>query len=92
MKDLKYLFAYTVPLATLISFNSFGIGTYTAVFYAFVVLPVLDVVLGKSSNNLTESKREEKKLNNDKIKRIIKKSKNLDKRKNFFDSIIENFF
>ena len=35
---------------------------------------------------------EEKKLNNDKIKRIIKKSKNLDKRKNFFDSIIENFF
>ena len=63
MKDLKYLFAYTVPLATLISFNSFGIGTYTAVFYAFVVLPVLDVVLGKSSNNLNESKREEKKLN-----------------------------
>ena len=62
VKDLKYLFAYTVPLATLISFNSFGIGTYTAVFYAFVVLPVLDVVLGKSSNNLTESK-EEKKLN-----------------------------
>ncbi len=35
---------------------------------------------------------EEKKLNNDKIKRIIKKSKNLDERKNFFDSIIENFF
>ena len=63
MKDLKYLFAYTVPLATLISFNSFGIGTYTAVFYAFVVLPVLDVVLGKSSNNLTKSKIEEKKLN-----------------------------
>ena len=35
---------------------------------------------------------EEKKLNNDKINRIIKKSKDLDKRKNFFDSIIENFF
>ena len=62
MKDLKYLFAYTVPLATLISFNSVGAGTYTAVFYAFVILPALDVLLGKSSNNLTESKREEKKL------------------------------
>ena len=35
---------------------------------------------------------EAKKLNNDKINRIIKKSKDLDKRKNFFDSIIENFF
>ena len=35
---------------------------------------------------------EAKKLNNDKINRIIKKSKDLEKRKNFFDSIIENFF
>ena len=35
---------------------------------------------------------EAKKLNNDKINRIIKKSKDLDKRKNFFDSIIEIFF
>lgn len=35
---------------------------------------------------------EAKKLNNDKINRIIEKSKDLDKRKNFFDSIIENFF
>ena len=43
MRDLKYLFAYTVPVSTLISFSSFGLGTYTAVFYAFVVLPVLDV-------------------------------------------------
>ena len=33
-----------------------------------------------------------KNLNNDKIKRIIKRSKDIDKRKNFFDSIIENFF
>ena len=31
-------------------------------------------------------------LNDDKINRIMKKSKDLDKRKNFFDSIIENFF
>ena len=31
-------------------------------------------------------------LNDDKIERIIKKSKDLDKRKNFFDSLIENFF
>ena len=35
---------------------------------------------------------EAKKLNNDKINRIIKKSKDLEKRKNFFDSVIENFF
>ncbi len=52
MRDLKYLFAYTVPISTLVSFSSFGIGTYTAVFYAFVLLPILDVVLGKDNSNM----------------------------------------
>ena len=36
--------------------------------------------------------RKPKHLNDEKINRIIQKSKNLDKRKNFFDSLIENFF
>ena len=62
VKDLKYLFAYTVPVSTFISFSSFGIGTYTAIFYAFIVLPILDVALGKSSENLSEKKRESKKI------------------------------
>ena len=54
MKDLKYLFAYTVPVAAFISFASTGVGTYSAVIYAFVVLPFLDVVLGKNTTNLDE--------------------------------------
>ena len=40
MKDLKYLLAYTVPLSAYVSFESTGIWTYSAVFYAFIVLPV----------------------------------------------------
>ena len=63
MRDLKYLFAYTVPISTLISFNSFGVGTYTAVFYAFVILPILDVVLGEDNTNLSEEKVGAKKIN-----------------------------
>ena len=63
MRDLKYLFAYTVPISTLISFNSFGLGTYTAVFYAFVILPILDVVLGEDNTNLSEEKVGAKKIN-----------------------------
>ena len=39
MKDLKYLLAYTVPLSAYVSFESTGIWTYSAVFYAFIVLP-----------------------------------------------------
>ena len=63
MKDLKYLFAYTVPISTLISFSSFGLGTYSAVLYAFVILPMLDVVLGKDNSNLSTEKSETKKIN-----------------------------
>ena len=55
MRDLKYLFAYTVPISTLISFNSFGIGTYTAVFYV-CNLTDTDVVLGEDNTNLSEEK------------------------------------
>ena len=63
MKDLKYLFAYTVPVAAFISFASTGVGTYSAVIYAFVVLPFLDVVLGKNTTNLDEQARASKAFN-----------------------------
>ena len=54
MKDLKYLFAYTVPLSAYLSFESEGIMTYTAVFYAFVILPFLDIITGQNSDNLSK--------------------------------------
>ena len=63
MKDLKYLFAYTVPVAAFISFASTGVGTYSAVIYAFVVLPFLDVALGKNTTNLDEQARASKAFN-----------------------------
>jgi len=63
VKDLKYLFAYTVPLAAFISFASTGFGTYAAVIYAFVVLPFLDVVLGKNTTNLDDKERNSKAIN-----------------------------
>ncbi|HBP45917.1 MAG TPA: alkane 1-monooxygenase [Flavobacteriales bacterium] len=52
MKDLKYLLAYTIPLSAYFSFSSTGIWTYSAVFYAFIILPVLDVIAGESTTNL----------------------------------------
>ncbi len=52
MKDLKYLLAYTVPVSAYLSFDSTGIWTYSAVIYAFVILPVLDLVAGGSASNL----------------------------------------
>ena len=54
MRDVKYLFAYTIPLSAFASFASTGIWTYSAVFYAFLVLPILDVVTGEKTENLKE--------------------------------------
>ena len=54
MNELKYLFAYTVPVAAYIAFESTGIGCYAAVFYAFFVLPVLDVVTGETQTNISK--------------------------------------
>jgi len=63
MRDLKYLFAYTVPLSAFISFESVGLGTYTSVFYAFVILPFLDLITGNSSENLSKEDENSKKTN-----------------------------
>ena len=63
MRDLKYLFAYTVPLSAFISFESMGIGTYVSVIYAFVILPFLDLITGNSSENLSKEKENNKKTN-----------------------------
>ena len=63
MRDLKYLFAYTVPLSAFISFESVGLGTYTSVFYAFVILPFLDLITGNSAENLSKEDENSKKTN-----------------------------
>ena len=63
MKDLKYLFAYTIPVSAYLSFTSFGLGTYTAVIYAFIIIPLLDSVFGQSKENLQENEVKVKKIN-----------------------------
>ena len=61
MRNLKYLFAYTVPLSAFISFESIGLGTYTSVIYAFIILPFLDLITGKGSENISKEKANNKK-------------------------------
>ena len=61
MRDLKYLFAYSIPLSVYVSFESMGLGTYTTVMYAFITLPILDLITGNRSENLSEDQADEKK-------------------------------
>ena len=54
MKDLKYLFAYTVPLSVYISFMSTGLWTFFSVFYVFIIIPLLDLIFGETKENLSD--------------------------------------
>ena len=51
LRDLKYLFAYTLPLAGFISVYMGGTWSYFTVFYAFAILPILDAVVPQSKAN-----------------------------------------
>ena len=55
MKDLKYLFAYTVPISVYISFISTGLWTYSAIFYVFLLIPLLDFLFGETEKNLSNN-------------------------------------
>jgi len=61
MKDLKYIAAFTLPLSAVISFYYQGYWSYFTPFYAFVIIPVLELLLPLDSSNLSEHQREVKK-------------------------------
>ncbi|MGY8966119.1 MAG: alkane 1-monooxygenase, partial [Flavobacteriales bacterium] len=63
MSDLKYLFAYTIPMATLLSLLSSGMFTYSAPIYAFIIIPLLELLL-KDFNTHYSDAQKEKRLNN----------------------------
>jgi len=63
MNDLKYLFAYTVPLAALASVLSKGVLTFTAPLYTFVFIPVLEMILADFDKKYSPAQKENR-LNN----------------------------
>ena len=65
LDDLKYLFAYTVPLATLFSIFSDGIMTFITPIYTFVFIPLLEIILKDKdfSSNYSEKQIENKLTN-----------------------------
>lgn len=60
MKDLKYLAAYTLPLATILALTWQGNWSYATLIYAFGVLPILELILPEPAANLSVDEREEK--------------------------------
>ena len=58
MKDLKYLAALTIPLTALISITLKGYWSFATPIYAFILLPVLELIFPVDESNLENNKIE----------------------------------
>lgn len=61
MKDLKYLAAMTLPISAVISIYFKGGWSYFTPFYAFVLIPILEILLPHDTSNFKGEQRERKK-------------------------------
>ncbi len=60
MKDLKYLSAYIVPLCALIGLYLQGVWSFLTPIYAFIIVPILELIFPVNDNNIPEEEKEEK--------------------------------
>lgn len=63
MKSLKYFAAYTIPLAAFVGFQLGHGWSFLTPLYAFVAIPVLELLLPEDATNLSEDKRSKEKIN-----------------------------
>ena len=60
MKDLKYLAALSIPLSAVFAFVFEGGWSYITPIYAFVIIPLLELLLPQDSRNLESPQKEKK--------------------------------
>ena len=63
MRDLKYLAALTIPLSAIISLYFKGAWSYFTPFYAFVLIPVLEILFPEDAHNLDRDEKTSKSNN-----------------------------
>ncbi|MFH4963827.1 alkane 1-monooxygenase [Gaetbulibacter sp. M235] len=60
MKDLKYLAAFSIPLVAFIGIYIRGVYSYLTPVYAFVLIPVLELIFPVDSYNISEEESKNK--------------------------------
>ena len=63
MKDLKYLIAYAIPAAVIVGLVYRGIWSFFTPVFAFIIIPIIEILLPENENNLSSVEIEEKKNN-----------------------------
>ena len=60
MKDFKYLAALTIPIAAVVSLTLKGYWSYLTPIYAFVIIPILEIIMPQDPSNLTKREQSSK--------------------------------
>ena len=60
MRDLKYLFAYTIPLSTYVSFYLGGYFSFFTLGYAFILIPILELILSETDRKYSDNEKEDR--------------------------------
>ena len=63
MKDLKYLAALTIPISAIVSIYFKGYWSFFTPFYAFVIIPLLELLLPQNKKNYSKNELKNKKVN-----------------------------
>jgi len=63
MNSLKYLAAYTIPLSAFVGISQGGAWYYLTPAYAFLIIPVLEILLPEDDRNLEESQKKAQGIN-----------------------------
>ena len=61
MKDLKYLAAMTLPISAIIGLYFGGYWSFFTPFYAFVIIPIFELLLPVDTSNYDQKERQIKK-------------------------------
>ena len=60
MKDLKYLSAYSIPIVAILGIALKGAWLYATPIYAFVIIPIFEILLPQDDSNLSQGERDNK--------------------------------
>ncbi|WP_046743535.1 alkane 1-monooxygenase [Kordia zhangzhouensis] len=60
MKDLKYLAAFSTPVVAIIAIYLRGYYTFLTPVYAFIIIPILELIFSENTTNLSPEEAEEK--------------------------------
>ena len=62
-RDVKYLLAYSIPLVTLVALLFDGMWSYATVFFAFGLIPVLEIIIADRNASYSDDEVSDRKIN-----------------------------